>query len=141
MPFIACFSFLQKAKKLELEITSEPTQKIDLMTIVDNKQSKRVCNQGDPTKDKALTMKFDYKEDFVETQTYTKTHGFTFNGNLKGRNVLFKTPHSVILFMSQIAHQKGLTHLAGFGIKSMLSIFKLEYYHINQKLTYHKSSI
>ena len=89
VPFIACFSSLQKAKKIELEITSEPTQKIDLMTIVDNKQSKRVCNEGDPNKDKALTMKFDYKEDFVETQTYTKTHGFTFNGNLKGRSALY----------------------------------------------------
>eukprot|EP00112_Aurelia_sp_Birch-Aquarium-sp1_P013581 Seg2885.2 transcript_id=Seg2885.2/GoldUCD/mRNA.D3Y31 product="hypothetical protein" protein_id=Seg2885.2/GoldUCD/D3Y31 len=77
------FALREKAKKIELEVSEEPKQKIDLMTIVDNQQSKRVCNQGDPNKDKAITMRFEYKEDFVETKTFTKTHGFTFNGNLK----------------------------------------------------------
>ena len=87
-----------------MQISGEPTQKINPTTLIDNKQSKKVCNEGDPTKDQAVTMSFDYKEDFVETQTFTKTNGFTFNGNLKGRSALYvfslNSIQNVVLFVN-----------------------------------------
>ena len=72
---------------MKFETKGDPKKKVK--TLVDAKQSSKSCHKGDAVKDKDkdLDVQVSYKETKTETRTYTQTDGFTFSGNLKGKNI------------------------------------------------------
>ena len=72
---------------MKFETKGDPKKKVK--TLVDAKQSSKSCHKGDAVKDKDkdLDVQVAYKETKTESRTYTQTDGFTFSGNLKGKNI------------------------------------------------------
>lgn len=81
---------------MKFETKGDPKKQVK--TLVDAKQSSKSCHKGDAVKDKDkdLDVQVSYKETKTETRTYTQTDGFTFGGNLKGKNFHWMSQKSAL---------------------------------------------